>query len=112
MLDFQGDRRKSMLRDEHVLEHGAFEFKVVGDQAPARIARCFEKWLWYRLSREPSLHLAVVDCVANAQDVGRRMRGYLGLNQAAAVPDRPQSEVVLDRGCAPQAAQRTPRSAL
>src|SRR5262249_57118601 len=35
---------------------------------------------------------------------------YLGLNQAAAVPDRPQSEVVLDRGCAPQAAQRTTAS--
>jgi hypothetical protein len=70
--------RKSMLRNEHVLEHGAFEFRVVGDKAPARIARCFEKRLWYRLPREPSLHLCRRRLRSRCwMTSGRRMRGII-----------------------------------
>jgi hypothetical protein len=54
-----------MLRHELVLEYGALKFKVMGDQSPiSRITRGGEEWLRRGLSWKPSLHLDVIDRVA------------------------------------------------
>ena len=51
VLRFERNRREAVLGDEHVLEHGALEFVVMRDQAPAlRIARRREERLRHRVS--------------------------------------------------------------
>ena len=74
VLRLDRDRRKAVSRHEHATENGVIELRVVRDRAPAiRVAGRFEERRGQGLSGQPDFNIAVVDRVADAQYVGRRI---------------------------------------